>query len=205
LLEAAMPVDPREFRSCLGQFPTGVTVITCRTESGMHGATVNAFTAVSLDPPLVLVSLDRRSKACGYLAGRPFAVTVLDSAAYETALHFAGQPRPGADIGWADHDVAPRLAGGAAWFACTPWAAYDGGDHVLYLGLVEDYQQHPGAMPLVFHGGQFRSVGDHLAAVPWLNTLDSPTCDIGWWLPGLTSSTHPVDRSSHLTAEEPRT
>jgi hypothetical protein len=76
---------------------------------------------------------------------------------------------------------------------------------MLYLGLVEDYQQHAGAMPLVFHGGQFRSVGDHLAAVPWLNTLDSPTCDIGWWPPGLTSSARPVDRLSHLTAEEPRT
>src|ERR1700727_909552 len=192
-----MPVDPREFRNCLGQFPTGVTVITCRTESGLHGATVNAFTAVYLDPPLVLVSLDRRSKACGYLAGRPFAVTGLDSAAYETALHFAGQPRPGADIGWADHDVAPRLAGGAAWFACTPWAAYDGGDHVLCLGQVEDYQHHPETMPLVFHGGQFRSVGDHLAAVPWLDTLDSPTCDIRLVRPGGSSGPHPRGHTSH--------
>jgi len=200
-----MPVDPREFRHCLGQFPTGVTVVTCRTESGLHGATVNAFTAVSLDPPLVLVSLDRRSKVCGHIAARPFAVTVLDSTAYETALHFAGQPKPGADIGWADHHVAPRLAGGVAWFACTPWAAHDGGDHVLYLGLVEDYQHHTGTMPLVFHGGQFRSVGDHLPAVPWLDTLDSPTCDIGWWLPGPTSSTNRVDRSSRLTVEETRT
>ncbi|WP_300606924.1 flavin reductase family protein [Trebonia sp.] len=187
-----MRVDSREFRQCLGQFATGVTVVTCRTEAGLHGATVNAFTAVSLDPPLVLVALDRRAKVCGYITGRPFAVTVLDSDAHQMALHFAGQQGHGAAVGWVDHEVAPRIAGGLAWFACTPWASYDGGDHVLHVGLVQDCQRHPDgpdSRPLVFHGGEFRSVGEHLAGAPWLDTLDSPECDIGWVLPRLTGST----------------
>ncbi|MDT7601733.1 MAG: hypothetical protein QOK26_3810, partial [Pseudonocardiales bacterium] len=87
-----MAVDPRELRSCLGHFATGVTVITCDGDGTPHGATVNAFSAVSLDPPLVLVSLDRKSKACKYLDGRPFTVNVLTEPQDDVALHFAGRP-----------------------------------------------------------------------------------------------------------------
>lgn len=88
-----MAIDPRELRQCLGHFTTGVTVITCNGEDGEpHGATVNAFTAVSLDPPLVLVSLDRRSRLCGLIDSRPFTVNVLESHQKDLALHFAGKP-----------------------------------------------------------------------------------------------------------------
>lgn len=73
-----MHIDPRQLRNCLGHFASGITVISCETEGEPHGATVNAFSAVSLDPPLVMVSLDRRTKACDYLDGAPFAVNVLD-------------------------------------------------------------------------------------------------------------------------------
>jgi flavin reductase (DIM6/NTAB) family NADH-FMN oxidoreductase RutF len=65
--------DPAELRRCLGQFATGVTIVACRAGNARHGATVNAFSAVSLDPPLVLVALDRRSKVCAYLEGQPFS------------------------------------------------------------------------------------------------------------------------------------
>jgi flavin reductase (DIM6/NTAB) family NADH-FMN oxidoreductase RutF len=175
-------VDPAEFRKALGQFATGVTVVTCETGEGAHGATVNAFAAVSLDPPLVLVSLDRRSKASQHLPGRPFAVTVLRSDALPAALHFAGRAQPGLVIDWAEHPVAPRIRGGAAWFACAPWASYDGGDHVLCLGLVQEFEYDSGADPLVFHQGGFRAVAAPHVEAPWLDTLDSPTRDVDWWL-----------------------
>ena len=106
-----MAIDPRELRRCLGHFATGVTVITCGVQDGApHGATVNAFTAVSLEPPLVLVSLDRRSKLCSLLeADRPFTVNVLEAAQKELALHFAG--RPNQDVVWdADSDVRRAAA-----------------------------------------------------------------------------------------------
>jgi len=189
-----MPPNPspngqREFRDCLGHFATGVTVVACRIEGAPHGATVNAFTAVSLDPPLVLVSLDRRSKASRYLADTPFTVNVLAADSAAIALHFAGRTQTGVDLTWLDHDVAPRLAGAAAWLACTPWAQSDGGDHILFLGEVRDFATTP-VEPLLFHRGRFRRPGAHLddsvpaarlaEAGPWLESLDCPSA-AGWF------------------------
>ncbi|MDT7675907.1 MAG: hypothetical protein QOD82_3809, partial [Pseudonocardiales bacterium] len=135
-----MAVDPRELRSCLGHFATGVTVITCDGDGSPHGATVNAFSAISLDPPLVLVSLDRKSRACKYLDGKPFTVNVLTEPQDDVALHFAGRPMSSGPE-WAPTEAgrAPRLRGSLAWISCDPWRSYDGGDHVLYLGQVREF------------------------------------------------------------------
>jgi len=185
------PSNPHKaLRSCLGHFATGVTVVTCRTGTARHGATVNAFTAVSLDPPLVLVALDRRSKASEYLAGAPFAVNVLAADAATTALHFAGRAQTGLEPAWIDEGLAPRLGGASAWLVCTPWAGYDGGDHVLFVGQVREFGVGP-AEPLLFHRGRFRRPGEHLDlaapvavgladTAPWLESLDCPAAT-GWF------------------------
>ncbi|WP_031464443.1 flavin reductase family protein [Sciscionella sediminilitoris] len=170
-----MTVDTRELRRCLGHFATGVTVVTCDAGGAPHGATVNAFSAVSLNPPLVLVSLDRRSKVCAHLDGAPFTVNVLAEPQDELALHFAGKPMAG-EIGWRypDPRLAPELAGALATISCTPWRAYDGGDHVLYLGRVEHFaitEQDP----LVFYLGGFRHLGPIYETVPWLESGDCPS------------------------------
>lgn len=168
-----MAIDPRELRRCLGHFATGVTVITCHGEDGApHGATVNAFTAVSLDPPLVLVSLDRRSKLCGLLASRPFTVNVLEAAQKDLALHFAG--RPNQDVVWEPAaDGAPGLAGALAHISCTPWQHHDGGDHVLHLGEVQQFRIHDGD-PLLFHTGKFHHLGDDHLPLLWDDSADGP-------------------------------
>lgn len=157
-----MSIDTRELRNCLGRFATGVTVVTCETPEGRHGITVNAFSAVSLDPPLVLVSIDRRSRASAFLERTPFAVNVLALDDHEHAMHFAGRPKDGLSVRWVDGSIAPRLDGAVAYFACTPWASYDGGDHVLFLGRVEEFDYADGE-PLLFHGGQFRQLGEFLS------------------------------------------
>jgi flavin reductase (DIM6/NTAB) family NADH-FMN oxidoreductase RutF len=170
-----MAIDPKELRRCLGHFATGVTVITGRSEDGApHGATVNAFTAVSLDPPLVLVSLDRRSKLCGLLeADRPFTVNVLESAQKELALHFAGKPNQ--DVVWEDDSDcgAPQLAATLAHISCLPWRHYDGGDHVLYLGEVQQFRIHQGR-PLLFHTGKFHHLGGDHEPMFWDDSADGP-------------------------------
>ncbi|MEU4092865.1 flavin reductase family protein [Streptomyces sp. NPDC026673] len=176
-----MDIDEREFRACLGRFATGVTVVSCHVGEAVHGATVNAFSAVSLRPPLVLVSLDRRSKACRYFDGRPFAVSVLGSGDRDTALHFAGRPQPHLRVDWVEGPVAPRIATGIAAFACTPWATYDGGDHVLYVGEVREITRAADAAPLLFHAGSFHRVGAPADGAPWLQSLDSPEPGPGWW------------------------
>lgn len=145
--------DPRKLRNTLGNFATGVTVVTYRSGDVFHGLTVNSFSSVSLDPPLVVVSLTRTSRALTYLLERPFAINILGDDQLDTALHFAGKPQGGHVIEWVTDDGAPRINGSLAYFQCTPWAGYDGGDHVLLLGRVVSYGQREDTKPLLFYRG----------------------------------------------------
>jgi flavin reductase (DIM6/NTAB) family NADH-FMN oxidoreductase RutF len=165
--------DILELRRCLGRFARGVTVVTCWLMDGIQGATVTAFTSVSLDPPLVLISLNRRSKLCAKLRGRHFAVNVLGEHAGEQALHFAGVPQEDVSVTWANEGVAPRLADAAAFFVCAPWRRYDGGDHELFLGRVERFGFSE-SKPLVLHDGSFCSVADP-EGLPSGLSLDGPS------------------------------
>jgi len=171
-----MGIDPRELRRCLGHFTTGVTVVTCFTADGVaHGATVNAFTAVSLDPALVLVSLDRRSRMSRLLEARPFTVNVLEAAQRETALHFAGRPCL-EQVAWdvATDCGAPGLTDSLASISCSPWRHYDGGDHILYLGEVQEFRVRTGR-PLLFHTGEFHRLHHDPGLVPWDGSGDAPS------------------------------
>lgn len=150
-------MDLRDFRNCLGSFATGVTVVTCNTEKGKHGLTANSFTSVSLDPPLILVSVDRKTKACEYLKDNTFAVNILHASQEDLAMHFAGRPKEGLQLKWKEGEVAPYLADALAIIECVPWRAYDGGDHVLYLGEVKRYQYDLGEA-LGFYTGRFFTV-----------------------------------------------
>lgn len=153
--------DPRELRNTLGNFATGVTVITYESEGVYHGVTVNSFTSVSMDPPLVLVSLMRTSRALTYLMERPFTVNVLGNDQLQTALQFAGKPQEDHRIAWVNNEGVPRINGSLAYFQCTPWAGHDGGDHVLLLGKVLSYGQRDETKPLVFYRGQWSALAAH--------------------------------------------
>ncbi|MEK4799358.1 flavin reductase family protein [Thermoactinomyces sp. FSL K6-2592] len=150
-------MNTRDFRNCLGSFATGVTVVTCKTKNGIHGFTANSFTSVSLDPPLILVSVDRKIKACGYMKDNSFAVNILHSHQEAVALHFAGRPQEKLDLQWEEGEFAPYLANCLATIECVPWRTYDGGDHVLYLGEVKNYRYKEGNA-LGFYTGQFFTV-----------------------------------------------
>lgn len=143
------------FRGSLGRFATGVAIVTFDGARRRHGITVNSFTSVSMDPALVLVSIARRSTAHDELAGRPFTVNILGAEQRDLAMHFAG--RPGRDPIWVEGETAPRLAGVLAFFSCTPWAAYDGGDHTLYLGEVREFNYRKGDA-LAFANSSFTTI-----------------------------------------------
>ncbi|WP_063843070.1 flavin reductase family protein [Sphaerimonospora mesophila] len=154
-------ISPLELRRVFGKFATGVTVVTYRADGVPRGATVNSFTSVSLDPPLALVSLSRRAKACENLHGRQFAINILTVDQRNLALHFAGVPQPSvrnpfieADAG----DEPPVLQGCLAYIVCDPWAVHDAGDHKLFIGEVvglSEVQPDAEQRPLGFFGGQF--------------------------------------------------
>ncbi|MEW2621563.1 flavin reductase family protein [Streptomyces sp. NPDC048106] len=161
--EAGPPADPRRLRDALGAFATGVVVVTYRSEGTDYGVTVNSFTSVSMDPPLVLVSMQRTSRALSYLLDRPFAVNVLGDDQLATALRFAGKPQDAHVVQWIDDDNAPRISGSPAYFQCRPWASYDGGDHVLVVGQVVSYGRRDDTRPLLFHRGKWGSLAEEQA------------------------------------------
>ncbi len=144
-----------ELRSSLSRFPTGVCVVSFDAPHGVHGVTVSSFLAVSLEPPLVLVSLARTSRAHDLLPGRPFCVNVLGAEQEELARRFAGIGEP-AGTGWDESGLAPRLPGALAHLACAPWQVYDGGDHSLVLGEVEEFDCRDGDALGFFNGRLLR-------------------------------------------------
>lgn len=174
-------MDTRELRNAFGRFATGVTVVTCRNGGGEpHGATVNAFTAVSLEPALAQVTLGCTSKAAQFLPGKPFGINVLAHDQLDVAWHFAGRPAERTPR-WVDGDAAPLLEGAATTLSCRPWRTYDGGDHLIVIGEV-DQVEITGRDPLLFFGGQFRYLSpDHDAApgIHWGGSIDCPTS--GWF------------------------
>lgn len=153
-------VDARELRNTFGNFATGVTVVSAYDAAGTpHGATVNAFTAVSLDPPLAQVTLTRESKAAQVLPENVFAINILGRGQLDLAWHFAGKPRDVGEIGWIRDGAAPALPGNAATLQLRPWRTYDGGDHLIVLGEVTGIE-HSDEEPLLFFRGKFREIGE---------------------------------------------
>lgn len=154
-------MEPLHLRACLSRFVTGVVVVSYRAEGEVRGLTVNSFTSVSLEPPLVLVSVARSARATNHLGHVPFSVNVLSASQLELARHFAGRPRDLVDVIWQStgDDLAPTLAGALATFRCRTWRSYDGGDHRLHLGLVIEADAQDDGEPLLFDRGRFVGVG----------------------------------------------
>jgi len=150
--------DTREYRNALGRFATGVTVVTARADDGTPvGLTVSSYNAVSLDPPLVLWSLDRNSSTLpAFEAASHFAVNVLSIDQLDLSNLFASRAEDkfrGLDC-TDGAGGAPLLPGCIATFQCRAWKAYDGGDHVIYVGEVAAFDRQPGTA-LLFHDGAY--------------------------------------------------
>lgn len=164
LLDGGDPAaDPRSFRQALGQFATGVTVVTVRDGDRPVGVTANSFSSVSLDPPLVLWSLRRQSGSLpAYLAAGHFTVNVLAADQTELASQFARTTADKfTDVSWTEGlGGAPLLAGVAARFECEKAAEHDGGDHVIFLGMVRRYACFD-RMGLVFAQGRYALALSH--------------------------------------------
>jgi flavin reductase (DIM6/NTAB) family NADH-FMN oxidoreductase RutF len=150
-------MDGKELRNCFGHFATGVTVVTCETDAGKHGFTANSFTSVSLNPPLLLVSVDRKTKAFQFLKNNHFTINILRETQQDTAMHFAGRPLEKEPFSWEKGTHCHRLKDSLAYLECEPWAEYDGGDHVLYIGKVISFNYSEGK-PLSYYKGKFTSI-----------------------------------------------
>jgi flavin reductase (DIM6/NTAB) family NADH-FMN oxidoreductase RutF len=152
--------DPAlEFRRTLGMFATGVTIVTTAVDEQVHGMTANAFMSVSLNPPLILISVDRRARMNGLLReGVRFGISVLEERQTALSDRFAGrlvegQPEPLFEL---VRDT-PLVDGALAHLVARVVRSYWGGDHSLFLGQVE-YVRYGEGTPLLFHGGRYERV-----------------------------------------------
>lgn len=144
------------FRRTLGMFATGVTIITTRVADRVHGMTANAFMSVSLRPPLILVSVDKRAKMNTLLRdGVRFGVSVLADDQHELSDRFAGRAvEDPAEARFTEVHDTPLVEGALAGLVAKVARSYWGGDHSLFLGRVE-YARWGGGRPLLFHGGKY--------------------------------------------------
>ena len=148
-----------EFRSALGMFATGVTIVTAQTSEGeLIGLTANSFNSVSLEPPLVLWSLGKRSaNMASFSTGSHYAINILGSHQIDLANRFASRVENRfADVAFTPGAAgAPLLNGTAATFECFNRSQYEEGDHVIFVGEVERCSYNNQVSPLLYHGGKF--------------------------------------------------
>jgi 3-hydroxy-9,10-secoandrosta-1,3,5(10)-triene-9,17-dione monooxygenase reductase component len=153
------PVDGQHFRSVLGHFCSGITVVAAVGDAGPIGFTCQSFFSVSLDPPLVAFSVAHSSTSYPRLKDRPaFCVNVLGSdQAGHSQLLSSRDPAKWAKVPWVPGVAgAVRLHGALAWIDCAPWAEYPAGDHTIVVGRVLDLSADLGRDPLLYFNRQYR-------------------------------------------------
>jgi len=168
---ASSAVDPRAFRRALGQFATGVAVITAQSDKGKPvGLTMSSFNSVSVDPPLILFSIDRAAFSFAAMTeAAGYAVNILG----RDQEHLSNQFARSLSDKWSavehtlGHAAAPLIAGALAHFECEPFAQYDGGDHLIFVGRVVRFSSYSNADPLVFFRGTYRNLADTQHAPEW--------------------------------------
>ncbi|HYN87008.1 MAG TPA: flavin reductase family protein [Ardenticatenaceae bacterium] len=175
-----MPIATDFFKEAMSYFATGVTIVTTRHGDEVHGMTVNAFCSVSLNPMLVLVSIEKTLATHAMIeASGVFAVNILRLSQMEWGERFAGlipnvEDRFEGIAFKSATSGSPLLPGAIAWVDCRVWAAYDGGDHTLFLGEVLEGAVPGGAEPLLYYHRRWSrlSAEGPLTANPWPHDED---------------------------------
>jgi flavin reductase (DIM6/NTAB) family NADH-FMN oxidoreductase RutF len=150
--------DQTRFRQALGSFATGVTIVTTEHDGQVHGMTANGFMSVSLDPPLVVVSIAHQARMHELLeASGSYGVSVLAQTQAQLSSHFAGKPEEGATIPFVAEAGVPLIEGAIAQVAAKICDAHPAGDHTLFIGEVLHFDWRDG-QPLIFHSGGYREL-----------------------------------------------
>jgi flavin reductase (DIM6/NTAB) family NADH-FMN oxidoreductase RutF len=147
-------VTPQSFRQTLGRFASGVTVVTMQEDGQVHGITVSAFLSVSLEPPLVLVSIDKKAHShARIMNAERYGVSILAESQQTMSNHFANRDPNAVPEFDRLHDF-PVLKNALAQLLCKTVQKVDAGDHTLFIGQIEELSWQEDGKPLVyFHGG----------------------------------------------------
>jgi flavin reductase (DIM6/NTAB) family NADH-FMN oxidoreductase RutF len=158
---ASDAIDPAAFRKAMGQFATGVTVITIQHGDHIHGMTANAFTSVSLDPPLVLFCVTKRARMAALIQKAPgFAINILANDQQEVSRQFAGTNKDDLERTVALHrgPIAPLIDDTLVAVSCSTEAIHEGGDHWIVIGRVIQVHDDSSALdrqPLLFFRSRY--------------------------------------------------
>ncbi|WP_342387466.1 flavin reductase family protein [Salinicoccus bachuensis] len=149
-------MDDRKFRNAMGKFATGVNVIATEIDGEVYGMTANAFMSVSLDPKLIVISIGNRAKMLDRIrqSGR-FSVNVLSCEQQEESMRFAGQKEFEDKFDFGQLGDAPVIEDALCQLSCEVYNEHTEGDHVLFIGKVNDLVLEDGD-PLIFNCGKYR-------------------------------------------------
>lgn len=151
-------MDDRLFRTAMGKFATGVTVITTEVDGEAFGMTANAFMSVSLDPKLVLISVGKKAKMHERLKkSKKYAVNILTKEQEKLSMLFAGQLKEEFEVDFGRIQDLPIIDGALVNITCHVDKEVEAGDHTLFIGKVTHIQMNDGS-PLMFFGGKYREM-----------------------------------------------
>jgi flavin reductase (DIM6/NTAB) family NADH-FMN oxidoreductase RutF len=154
-MEQRSTIDEQLFRRTLGRFATGVSVITVAHQEHVHGMTANAFMSVSLQPPLVLISIGQNAQMYKLLAlDSRYGVSMLSDDQEGLSRHFGGRPMEGREIAFQMEEGVPLVKGAIAHVIARVVDVHQAGDHTLFLGEVEYLHVGHGS-PLLFYAGSY--------------------------------------------------
>ncbi|MFJ8235325.1 flavin reductase family protein [Ureibacillus sp. NPDC094379] len=154
-------MDDRLFRTAMGKFATGVTVLLTEIDGEVHGMTANAFMSVSLDPKLVVISIKENARMLSKIKeSKTFTVNILSSEQEEVSKVFAGQLKGDYTIPFDKLSDQPVVPGAIAQVACTVSSEYVEGDHTLFIGKVIDIHVTDGD-PLLFFNGSYQTLKEN--------------------------------------------
>ena len=157
-------IDRNEFRSALGLFPTGVAVVTAQGAAGEGGIgmTITSFNSVSLDPPLVLFSIGKQALSLPVLCGaESYSINILGGQHQHISARFAtakGDKWSGTEVEFHDDGLPFTLQDSIVSFQAVPYAQYDGGDHLIFVGRGVRIHKKDLAAPLVFFSGKYAAL-----------------------------------------------
>ena len=168
-------IEGRTFRTALGRFATGIVVVSARVDGARHAMTANAFMSGSLEPPMVLVSIGRRSRMHGFLErSGEYGISVLTHGQERQSRHFAGQSIGLFAPTFEELSGVPVLAATAARIAARIVHRYDCGDHTLFVGEVMEIALGQETSPLLFHAGKYATLALPREITPGAGPDDLP-------------------------------
>jgi flavin reductase (DIM6/NTAB) family NADH-FMN oxidoreductase RutF len=165
------PVDPKLFRSVMGLFASGVTVVTYWSDGKESGMTANAFISVSLSPPLILVSVKKEGRFNDFVKkGDKYGISFLADSQQNISSHFGGRFDENLQVPFFYEADTPLIKGGIGHIVATTVDIHPAGDHLLYIAEIEYLAPAEQSKPLVFFGGKYKQIEAHSPGFGWFTS-----------------------------------